>query len=128
MPRPTTPATPASTPDAPVTARPSRLSALRGLARTARGGRVERPRSQPPAAPGGYEPLPPDFVGVGTARSGTTWWDALIHAHPDVVRLPGVPKEIHWFDRYWDGSFDEDAARDYSRFFARPAGSYAGEW
>ena len=33
-----------------------------------------------------------------------------------------------WFDRFWDGSFDADAARDYSRFFARPAGSYAGEW
>ncbi len=45
-----------------------------------------------------------------------------------MVRLPGVPKEIHWFDRFWDGSFDEAAAADYARFFARPAGSYAGEW
>jgi hypothetical protein len=101
---------------------------LVGLARTARGGRLERPRSQPPAAPDGYEPRPPDFVGIGTARSGTTWWDALIHSHPDVVRLPGVPKEVHWFDRFWDGSFDQTAAADYSRFFARPAGCYAGEW
>src|SRR3954451_7964034 len=114
--------------DTPVTARPSRLSALLGLARTARGGRLERPRSRPPAPPDGYEPRTPDFVGAGTARSGTTWWDALIHAHPDVVRLPGVPKEVHWFDRFWDGSFDDTAAREYARFFARPPGSYAGEW
>jgi hypothetical protein len=98
------------------------------LARTARGGRLERTRSQPPPTPDGYEPRPPDFVGIGTARSGTTWWDALIHAHPDVVRLPDVPKEVHWFDRFWDGSFDENAEREYVRFFARPPDRYAGEW
>src|SRR5947208_16815071 len=115
---------PGSPSDAPVTARPSRLSALVGLARSARGGRLERPRAEPPAAPPRYEPRPPDFVGVGTARSGTTWWDALVHSHPDVVRLPGIPKEIHWFDRFWDGSFDDKAAADYARFFARPAGAY----
>jgi Sulfotransferase family len=67
-------------------------------------------------------------VGIGTARSGTTWWDALLHAHPDVARLPGVPKEVHWFDRFWDGSMDDAAVADYARFFARPEGTFAGEW
>lgn len=78
--------------------------------------------------PPGWQVSAPDFVGVGTARSGTTWWDELIHAHPDVYRPPGVPKEVHFFDRYWDGSWiDADIAR-YHASFARPAGGLAGEW
>ena len=40
------------------------------------------PRSRRPS-PAGWTIAPPDFVGVGTARSGTTWWDS---AHP---RAPG---------------------------------------
>ncbi len=34
----------------------------------------------------GLQPGPPDYVGVGTARSGTSWWDSLINAAP--ARLP----------------------------------------
>lgn len=68
---------------------------------------------------------------MGTARSGTTWWDTLIHAHPDVHRAPGVPKEVHFFDRFWNGGFKaEDMAR-YHAYFARPTDSAqakAGEW
>ena len=71
---------------------------------------------------------PPDFVGVGTARSGTSWWDELIHAHPDVHRVDGVPKEVHFFDRFWDGSFAEADIERYGHFFPRPAGGRAGEW
>jgi hypothetical protein len=65
---------------------------------------------------------------VGTARSGTTWWDELIHAHPQVHRAPGVPKEVHFFDRFWDGSFTDEEIERYHAFFARPAGGTAGEW
>ncbi|MDQ3449059.1 MAG: sulfotransferase domain-containing protein [Chloroflexota bacterium] len=80
------------------------------------------------AVPAGWEARPPDFVGVGTARSGTTWWDELIHAHPDVYRAPGVPKEVHFFDRFWDGSWADAEIPHYHASFARPAGGLAGEW
>ena len=50
---------------------------------------------QPPVAPAGWVVGPPDYVGVGTARAGTTWWDRLISAHPRVSRPPGTPKEVH---------------------------------
>lgn len=71
---------------------------------------------------------PPDFVGVGTARSGTTWWDGLIAAHPDVARAPGVPKEVHFFDDRWADELDDEDVAAYHAYFARPAGKRAGEW
>ncbi|MEO7119076.1 MAG: sulfotransferase domain-containing protein [Candidatus Limnocylindrales bacterium] len=103
---------------------------LRGLSRLARSGRgaAPPPSAEPPATPVGWTVAPPDFVGVGTARSGTTWWDELIHAHPDVRRVDGVPKEVHYFDRFWDGSFTDADVERYAHFFPRPAGGQAGEW
>lgn len=41
---------------------------------------------------------PPDFVGVGAQRSGTTWWYRLLGAHPE-IDAPSVLKERHFFDR-----------------------------
>jgi len=81
-----------------------------------------------PPVPAGWTIAPPDFVGVGTARSGTTWWDGLIHAHPDVARAEGVPKEVHFFDRFWRGECTDADIGAYQAFFARPAGMQAGEW
>lgn len=81
-----------------------------------------------PRVPAGWTIAPPDFVGVGTARSGTTWWDSLIHAHPDVARAEGVPKEVHFFDRFWRGECTDADIAAYQAFFARPAGGQAGEW
>jgi hypothetical protein len=82
---------------------------------------------QAPAIPPGWTPAPPDYVGVGTARSGTTWWDALIQAHPRISRLPGTPKEIHFFDDRWARSPGIDDIA-YYRYFARPEGQLSGEW
>ncbi len=81
-----------------------------------------------PPPPDGWTIAPPDFVGVGTARSGTTWWDSLIHAHPDVARAGGVPKEVHFFDRFWRGECTDADVAAYHAYFARPAGKRAGEW
>ncbi|MFN8619758.1 MAG: sulfotransferase [Chloroflexota bacterium] len=81
-----------------------------------------------PPAPDGWVVAPPDFIGVGTARSGTTWWDSLIHQHPDVARADGVPKEVHFFDRFWQSDCGEADVAAYHAFFARPAGKHAGEW
>lgn len=82
----------------------------------------------PPPAPEGWVPGPPDYVGVGTARSGTTWWDSLIGAHPQVSRLPGAPKEVHYFDGLWQGQLSDADVRRYHAFFARPSGHHSGEW
>ncbi len=83
---------------------------------------------QPPAAPDGWDPAPPDYVGVGTARSGTTWWDSLIQAHPRVSRPPDTPKEVHFFDGLWSRGLSEADVRRYHAFFARPEGHLSGEW
>jgi hypothetical protein len=65
---------------------------------------------------------------VGTARSGTTWWDSLISAHPRVSRPADTPKEIHYFDGCWKGELSEVDIDRYHVFFARPEGHLCGEW
>jgi hypothetical protein len=89
---------------------------------------ASRTRLAAPTPPDGWVIAPPDFIGVGTARSGTTWWDGLIAAHPDVARAPGVPKELHFFDERWAEDLDDGAIAAYHAFFARPPGKRAGEW
>jgi len=83
---------------------------------------------QPPATPDEWVPAAPDYVGVGTARSGTSWWDGLINAHPRVSRPPGTPKEVHYFDRLWERTLEVRDIERYHAFFARPAGHLSGEW
>lgn len=123
-------------PDAPSTRLGAAAGAVRSaaegaltLARSLRGGaRAEAPTPIAPLTPPGWTIGPPDFVGVGTARSGTTWWDELIHAHPDVARPDGVAKELHYFDRFWQGECTDAEIAAYHAFFPRPGGKLAGEW
>jgi hypothetical protein len=84
---------------------------------------------QEPDCPPGWATGPPDFVGIGAQRCGTSWWyrDAL-RAHPRVVLPPGRSKEIHFFDRYSADEVERDFAARYARFFPRPEGSISGEW
>lgn len=89
------------------------------------------PRDVPasvPDCPAGWVVAPPDFVGVGAQKSGTTWWYSLLASHPRVHEVPGRRKEIHYFDRFWDEPFGPTEARRYHSFFPRPAGGLAGEW
>ena len=71
---------------------------------------------------------PPDFVGVGAQKAGTSWWNALIEAHPDVHRQGGQPKELHFFDGLWEQPWSAADATRYARYFPRPTGAIAGEW
>jgi hypothetical protein len=92
---------------------------------------VNRARTQiglrhPRKCPQGWVVAPPDFVGVGAQRCGTTWLHSLVAAHPDV--LGDMPKELHYFHRYCHRPFVDTDARTYQRFFARPPGRLAGEW
>lgn len=80
----------------------------------------------PPPCPAGWTVAPPDFVGLGAQRSGTTWLYSLIAAHPDVQGE--ATKELHYFHRFWDRPFTDADAETYARFFPRPPGRIAGEW
>jgi hypothetical protein len=81
-----------------------------------------------PDCPAGWSVGPPDYVGIGVARAGTTWWFSLLTAHPDVVDVPPRRKELHFFDQFWDGSFEHQDAARYQQYFPRPPGRLAGEW
>jgi hypothetical protein len=68
---------------------------------------------------------PPDFVGVGAQRCGTTWWYELIVAHPAVV---AGPKERHFFDRFCADDMGDADVEAYHGAFPRADGQMAGEW
>jgi Sulfotransferase family len=102
------------------------------MAAQARSGRVpKRVRNpdarlgpgDPPRCPSGWAIGPPDFVGVGAQRAGTSRWYDLIVTHPQVGH---GPKELHYFDDLrWSASLDVST---YREFFPRPPGEIRGEW
>lgn len=81
----------------------------------------------PPLLPGEH-PRPPDFVGIGAQKCGTTWWYDLIATHPDVSTRHGIHKERHFFDRFGSHGFDDTEIARYQGWFPRPAGMRCGEW
>ena len=83
---------------------------------------------RPPPCPAGWQTGPPHFVGVGTQKAGTSWWNALIHRHPAVHRAGGQPKELHFFDSAWEEPFGQWDFERYRRYFPRPPGGVTGEW
>lgn len=83
---------------------------------------------QPAAPPGpsaGMTTGPPDFVGIGAQRCGTTRWFELVAAHPQ-VHAPR--KELHFFDGLWEAEPAADVLAAYHDHFPRPPGAIAGEW
>lgn len=85
-------------------------------------------RLRPPPCPPGMDVGPPDFVGVGVQKAGTTWWYQSLASHPQVYHHPGVHKERHFFMRFFDAEFSAADAAEYHRWFPRPAGHLTGEW
>lgn len=81
-----------------------------------------------PECPPGWATGPPDFVGIGAQRSGTSWWYRGIEAHPSVAAVEGQAKELHYFNRFWKDPPGPEFPEEYHRLFPRPAGSLAGEW
>jgi len=89
-----------------------------------------RPPEAPPV-PTGMATGPPDFIGLGVPKCGTSWWFSLILAHPD-VHGP-VKKELLFFNnlffqRYQAGAVTADDLRSYEDWFPRPDGAITGEW
>ena len=74
---------------------------------------------------------PPDFVGVGAARCGTSWWFRHITRHPKVVFDRHLhTKEVHFFENMRDFERLPDNYADlYAQYFPRPTGGgLTGEW
>jgi hypothetical protein len=71
---------------------------------------------------------PPDFVGVGAQRSGTTWWFDLLLSHPQIRPPRGRRKELHFFDRFGGEEMHEHHIAEYHELFRRRRRQIAGEW
>jgi hypothetical protein len=71
---------------------------------------------------------PPDFVGIGVQKAGTTWWYQAICAHPDVFSRDDIHKERHFFGRYATRPFGTAECSLYHDWFPRPPGRLTGEW
>jgi hypothetical protein len=80
----------------------------------------------PPAA--GEQVGPPDFVGIGVQKAGTTWWYGLLAAHPGVSARPEIHKERHFLSRFGTAGFGPQDVADYHGWFPRRPGTLAGEW
>jgi hypothetical protein len=81
-----------------------------------------------PRIPEGHVVAPPDWVGVGTQRSGTSWWHDQLMKHPQSHRVGGQSKERHFFDRFATEAFTDADIGGYHRLFPRPPGTATGEW
>jgi hypothetical protein len=95
------------------------------LRRLRSGGWIQ-PASRPPPRPRGWDVGPPDVVGVGAQRAGTTWWYRMLCDHPRIERAAG--KETHFFDAFFESEFTSADVDAYHRLFPRPKGSLIGEW
>ena len=82
-----------------------------------------------PPAPGPGEVIgPPEFVGVGVQKAGTSWWYELISEHPGVFDRPDILKERHFFTRFCVEPFGPADIHHYHQWFPRRAHTITGEW
>jgi len=82
----------------------------------------------PPATRPGEVTGPPDFVGIGVQKAGTTWWYELVVDHPGVSVRPDIHKERHFLARYGTADFGPAEVAAYHGWFPRRRGTLAGEW
>jgi hypothetical protein len=81
----------------------------------------------PPLGPGEVSG-PPDFVGIGVQKAGTTWWYRLLSIHPDIASPVDIHKERHFLDRFGSQPFGPQEIDRYHGWFPRPKGALTGEW
>jgi hypothetical protein len=82
----------------------------------------------PPGLAPGEVAGPPDFVGVGVQKGGTSWWFELILEHPGVYQRSGIPKERHYLSRFCMEPFGPSEVDAYRGWFPRAEGTITGEW
>ena len=85
----------------------------------------ERRGRQAPAIPDGAAIGPPDFIGVGVHKAGTTWWWALLAGHPEIDAV-ARRKELHLLDRMREGPISAEQRDWYYRQFPRLPGPPRG--
>lgn len=71
---------------------------------------------------------PPDFVGIGVQKGGTSWWYELIADHPGVSSRPGIHKERQYLSKFGAEPFARAEVETYHGWFPRTAGTITGEW
>ncbi len=72
---------------------------------------------------------PPDFVGIGAQKAGTSWWYDLVCSHPAVYCHPAFHKERHYLSALGAGyDLGVDRLAGYRAWFPRPPGTITGEW
>ncbi len=82
----------------------------------------------PPSLDRGEEAGPPDFVGIGVQKAGTTWWYEQMLTHPGISSHEGIHKERHFFDRFGARSMGPTDIDQYHGWFPRRLGTLTGEW
>ena len=82
----------------------------------------------PPAPAPGEHTGPPDFVGIGVQKAGTSWWYELIAGHPGVSARPDLHKERHYLSHFGTRPFGPSEVAEYHGWFPRRAGTITGEW
>ncbi len=85
-------------------------------------------RDELAAVPSDWVVGPPDFVGIGCAKAGTSWWSSVLGAHPQVVENRLGLKELHHFPHSGWRAPDAETLDIYRNAFARPPGKMCGEW
>ena len=115
---------------APSTGRPRRAQrrcTIETIEQPTAAARPPRARRQAPSIPPGWTVGPPDFIGVGVHKAGTTWWFNLLVAHP---RIDGEParKELHMLGQLRRKELTPERLAWYHRQFPRAPGHQAGEW
>jgi hypothetical protein len=71
---------------------------------------------------------PPDFIGVGAARSGTRWWHDLLLKHPAIESRRPSEREMHFFDQFCTREMSDADVASYHSRFPRRLGRITGEW
>jgi hypothetical protein len=82
-----------------------------------------------------FQPIPkswqvngPDFVGVASAKAGTSWWYSLLLDHPEISNNRLGVKELCYFYHFGYHGIDQRSRSVYRRAFAAPKGTISGEW
>ncbi|MBP1464248.1 sulfotransferase [Candidatus Chloroploca sp. M-50] len=91
------------------------------------------PQNLYPATAHGWKVRPPDFVGIGAPKSGTTWWFSLLTEHPQVVphrvHLDNrYNKETYYFLHFQYHNMSAEALNLYRSAFSTPPGTICGEF
>jgi hypothetical protein len=70
----------------------------------------------------------PDFVGVGAAGAGATWWMRLLANHPEIRGPQGARGAVRHFERFAMSEMTDADVAAYHAHFPRVPGTIAGEW